>query len=177
MELKSVYKRGAEYGWKFGLYLSALFFAIVYSSQLPFLAYIGMFLLLLIPFVVYGFLRRCYILEGGTSSFSTLWMLGILIFIYGSLICGIVTYVWLQYVMPNYIYDSAQAFIKLYESMPEMKNSEGLKVMRMAVDQKMLPSAIEFVFNMIWFTTFFGSVLSIFESLAARMRGIGSKKF
>lgn len=169
MEIKSVYKRGAEYGWSFGLYLSAIFMTLVYGSPTSLLSFFGLVLVLLIPFLLFFYLRHCYVVEGGTSTFSALWMLGILIFIYGSLVCGAVSYVWLQYVKPTFIHDQALLVLDMYKRIPEMSKSDVVRLLQTAIDGKLLPSPIEFVFEMIWLTTFAGSVLSIFEAMAVRM--------
>jgi hypothetical protein len=126
-------------------------------------------LLLSLPGLAYVYLRRCYVQEAGTSSFSSLWMLGILLFLYGSLICGVTTYICLQYLKPGFIYEQANFALHTYQSMPELKNSEITKMLSMAIQQKMLPTPIQFVFNMIWVTTFIGSLISIFISGMVRM--------
>lgn len=168
MNIKSIYRRAADNGLLFGVFLSVLFLLFVFSTSVPLLSFLALVMLVAMPGVIFYFLRRCYIEENGFTTFSSLWMLGILIFIFGSLICGAVTYVYLQYIAPTFIYDQAKVALDMYRSIDEMKGLEFITVMEQAVNQRLLPTAIQFVIQMIWMTTFFGSLLSMAVSLIVR---------
>lgn len=169
MGIKSIYRRAADNGLIFGVYLSLLFIMFVFSSESFLMSLVGLVLLLGIPGIIFVFLRRCFVAEFGKTTISGLWMLGILIFIYASLICGVVTYVYLQYFDPSFIYEQAQAALNVYQSVEEIKGSDIVVGMQRAIEEKLLPTPIEFVFQMIWITTFFGSLLSLLTALIVRV--------
>ena len=52
--------------------------------------------------------------------------------------------------------------------MPDMKDSEMLKVIQYMVDNRLMPSPIETVFNVFWFVTFIGSLTSALTAWLAR---------
>ena len=58
--------------------------------------------------------------------------------------------------------------VKVYSSLPEMRDSEVLLVLKRMVNEKLLPSPIEMVFNVFWFVTFAGSVSSAISALIAQ---------
>ena len=86
----SPYRRGAVYGVPFGLYLTALFFAISYTFDIPLLGPVSFLLMLGVPFMIYGFLRRSFVEDRGTTIYSSLWMEGIAIFFFGGMLTGCV---------------------------------------------------------------------------------------
>jgi hypothetical protein len=157
---KSIYKRSAEYGVPFGAYLSVLTISGIYSDKLSVLTILSLAMLIAIPFIVYRYQRRTFLQEGGTTEFAALWMMGILTFIYGSLLCCLVSYFVLQYLRPGYLYEQAQIAINTYKAIPGMQNSDIVRVLQQAIKNNMLPTAIQFLFNLFWVGTFCGSVLS-----------------
>lgn len=161
-ETKSVYRQAAENGIPLGLYMSTISVFMLYTDLVPVFSVIALVMLFAGPVVIYRFQRRYFIQQGGFTEYAALWMLGIMMVIFGAIITGAITYVVLQYVRPEYIYDQAQATLDAYNSMPEMRAqaSQVLDVLQVMIEQNALPTAIEFVFNMFWFVTFSGSVLS-----------------
>ena len=71
---------------------------------------------------------------------------------------------------PDFIYDQANQVIATYSQMPEFKDSEMVSVLQKMVDEGMLPSPIETVFNMFWAMTFGGAILSAVTALVAQRR-------
>lgn len=159
--LKSVYRWGAEYGLGFGIYLTLMALAIMYGFSHSSLLLVAMAMMVAAPAVVYPMLRRYRTSMRGYAPFASLWMLGILVFLFGSLICGMVTYVWLQYVMPMFIYDQVMMAIDLYKGIPGDDAAEVVRVMEAIVERHALPSPIEVVVQMIMLTTFLGSLVSM----------------
>ncbi|MDD2961421.1 MAG: DUF4199 domain-containing protein [Muribaculaceae bacterium] len=166
--IKSIYRRGADDGLIFGIYLSAIFLCSVIGVGVPILSILSLLLIIALPLLLFKFLRRSFVASNGLSTFSEVWMLGILIFLFGSLICGVVTYVYLQFIEPTFIYDQVNAALDIYKSMPQMKDAEFVKIIQQAIDQHLLPSAIQIVIQMIWFTIFSGSLLSLLLSAIVR---------
>ena len=165
-----VYREGAHKGLLMGLYLSILFFTMVFSDRLPLLAVISFAQLVGVPFFTYKLMNATNKKYHRTGDFPSLWMLGIAIFIGGSLICGLVTYSYLQYVEPDYFYRMMQNAIDTYTSIPEFKNSELVDLLNKAIEKEMLPTPIQFSIEMLWNTTFFGSLLSMILAAIIKRR-------
>lgn len=176
MAIKSVYKRGAEDGLLFGLYISILAILFFIMSNYSWASVPLLLMILGIPFVIFKFQRRCLKDEFGKSDFATLWMLGILISIFGSLICAVTSYVYMEFINHTFMYDQVNIALELYKGIPEFKNSEMVTMLETAVKQHQLPSAIDYVIQMIWLTSFMGSIISLITSSIAKAIPIKTNK-
>ena len=93
----SLFRRGADDGMMFGLYMSILMLSLLGSLSLPWLNLLCMAMIAGVPFYVYWRLRKGYADEGGTMQVSALWMQGIVMFFCASLIMALAVYVYLQF--------------------------------------------------------------------------------
>ncbi|MFI3239720.1 MAG: DUF4199 domain-containing protein [Bacteroidales bacterium] len=169
MELKSIYKSAANDGLIFGGYLTAIFISYVLASVNVMFAWVLNLLILAIPYVTYRFIRRCNKGRFNCMSISEMWMYGMLLYIYGALICGIVTFAYIRFIEPNLITNQLQMALDIYKSVDELKDSEFVAVVEQGIEQGLVPSAIDFVIQMMWVTSFFGSVLSLIIALIIRL--------
>lgn len=159
--MANIYKQGAEDGLIFGALLTATSLLMIYSGRSSVLSLLALVMLIVLPVVLFMRLRRCHSMVDAGATISALWTLGVVISVCGSLICGAVTYVWLRYIEPNFIYDSAMSAIEIYSTMPQISQSEMVEQLRTAVNEGLLPSEIKLVVNMMMFTTLLGSVSSL----------------
>jgi len=164
----SIFQRAAEWGIPFGMYLACTAVTSIFTDWFVPLRLIFLVLLLGTPLVTYYFQRRKFIEDDGFTEYSALWMLGIMLFILGSIIASVIVYLVIQYGRPDFMYDQMQQAIEIYSKMPEMKDSEALRVFQRMVDERLMPTPIEMVFNAFWFVTFCGSVTSAITALVAR---------
>ena len=167
---QSVYQRASVWGIPFGLYLTCMGLASVFGDWFQPLAFIFILLVLGTPLVVYHFQRRYFIEEDGFTEYAALWMLGIMLFMLGTIFASFIMFLVIQYGRPEFIYDQANQVIKAYSEMPEMRDSEFLRVLQRAVDERRLPTPIESVFNAFWFITFGGCITSAITALIAQRR-------
>ena len=165
---KSIYQRAAEWGVPFGLYLACAAMPYIFSDYFPPLSFLFIIMVLGLPFIVGFFQRRKFIEDDGFTEYAGLWMLGIMLFLLGTLVASLIVYLVLQYFRPTFMYDQAQVIINAYKDMPEMKNSDMLRVIKRMVDEKLMPSPIEVVMNMYWLITFSGSLLSAITAWPAQ---------
>ena len=165
---KSIYQQAGEWGVPFGLYLSCAAVASIFADWFMPLQFLFLILLLGTPLVTYYFQRRRFIQDDGFTEYAGLWMLGIMLFILGTLICSLIVFLVLQYIRPTYIVDQTQAAVDFYKNMPQLKDSEMLEAVQFAIDRKILPTPIEMVTSMFWFVTFVGSLLSALTALIAQ---------
>ena len=165
---KSIYQRAGEWGVPFGLYLACAAITSVFADWFAPLSFLFLILLCGTPFVVYYFQRRKFIEDDGFDEHAALWMLGIMLFILGTVLSSFIVYLVLQYFRPNFMYEQAQTVIYSYSKIPEMADNEMLRVLQQAVNKRLLPSPIETVFNAFWFVTFGGSLVSAITAIFAR---------
>lgn len=169
-----VYREGANKGVIVGVYLSVIFLCAVLSDYVPLLSLLAILLMLGVPFFIYRIMNFIYKKYQRVADFSSLWMLGISLFLGGSLICSLVTYATLEYALPDYIYNQAEKALELYQQMPQIKDSELTKYIKTAIENGLLPTPIEFAIEMLWLTSFSGSMLSLL--LAAIIRAFNNKQ-
>ena len=165
---KSIYQLAGEWGVPFGLYMACMAAASIFADWFAPLHILFMVLLFGLPLVTYYFQRRKFIEDDGFTEYAGLWMLGILLFILGTVLCSFIVFFLLQFVRPNFIYEQAQAAIEAYSAMPQMKDSELVHVLQVAIDQKALPTPIQMVMSIFWFISFGGSLVSAVTALFAR---------
>ena len=118
---KSIYQRAAEWGVPFGLYLACAAMPYIFSDYFPPLSFLFIIMVLGIPFIVGYFQRHKFIEDDGFTEYAGLWMLGIMLFLLGTLVASLIVYLVLQYFRPTFMYDQAQVIINAYKDMPEMK--------------------------------------------------------
>lgn len=165
---RSIFQCAGQWGLPFGLYLSCAAVASIYADWFAPLQLVFLILLLGTPVVAYAFQRRKFIEDNGFTEYAGLWMLGIMLFILGTIISSLVVYLVLQYLRPNYIYEQTQMAIDTYKQLPQMRDSEMLETLQKMVDRRLLPTPIETVFNAFWFITFGGCLVSAVTALVAR---------
>ena len=167
-EIKSPYRRGADDGAWFGLYLIALFFSSVYSMRFPILGVVSFMLTVSVPLVTYMALRRTYISESLTTPVSSLWMQGIMMFLCGSSLMGAASVVYMKWINPSYLINNVSTSAEVFGQMddPEMQQiAEGLQRM---VETNSLPTPITLVFTSICLAVLTGSILSLITGLLVR---------
>lgn len=160
---KSVYKYAAESGLPVGIYLTAMSACFLLSLKLPILPLAIVPLAIGFPFLLGRGMKRLAIVEPGFAKFSSLWLYGIYTVIFGVLICSLVSALWLVMVDPGFIHEYIVRTLAEMEKLPDAaRYADSTDIMREALEQGLLPSGTQFVASMAWFTSFAGSVLSLF---------------
>lgn len=168
---KSPYRRGADEGFLFGLYLIVLFLAMTGAERHGLLGLVTMVLAIGVPFIIYALLRRTYRQEGGTTTLSSLWMQGIMIFLCGSMLSGVVAYIYMRYIDPSFLLRNARSAIEVYESLDNPSAREIARGMETLIEHGALPTPIQIVFQSIWSAVLSGSLLSLVTGLIVRSTG------
>lgn len=183
--LASPYRRGADNGLVMGVYLSIMFGCISQSisnvtpgdiSVGSTASLWGVVLLLLLPAVLYVMLRRGYVKDGGMSTFSKLWLEGIMTFLFGGLIAIAVGYVYMHFINPSFMndmYDTALQMINAVATegsdVSEAEYRQMADIFERMRSEGELPTAPVFLFNLLWYITFMGSLLSMAIAALARI--------
>lgn len=169
-EPKSLYRRGADTGLYFGLYLSGLFFASSYSVDIPGLSLTTFIMMVAVPFIIYKCMRAYFNDEKGIVTFPSLWMYGIAIFIFGSIIAAAVSATYMKWIAPDFIDTRIQASIELLNATPGPDTKEMVKMLTLVRDSGMIPGPVELSLRMVSFNVFSGSMLSLLMSLLVKAR-------
>lgn len=168
-----LFKRGADNGFVFGLYLTAMFFASAYSLTIPTLGLVALVMMCGVPVITYYYLNKGYTKEYGTATFSTLWMQGIVMFFCGSLIMALAAYLFLRWIQPDYITSLLTTARDTYNALDWERGHEIADTIDLMIDQHLVPTAIQVAMEFLWLGVFSGSMLSILTALlvgAARRR-------
>ena len=172
---QEVYREGAHKGIYMGVFLTVLSLLSLLSDRNPLLGIIVLPMIVSVPALHFMLLRSAMRRYGG-ASFSALWMLGITIFIGASMICALTTYCYLDFYDPDFFYRTATTMMEIMKNRPE--TVESYKAIKTIVDGGLLLSNIEFCVQMMLFTIFCGSLLTIVLIPFVRMRrNLPSKHF
>lgn len=164
----SVYRRGADDGLWFGIYLSVLFLASVSSIYSALAGIATLAMAIAVPFFIYFFLRRSYRADNFKTSFSGLWLHGICIFFFGSLLAALTAYVYLKFINPAYITTIVDLAIEIYGSVDTADAHQMVELLEKAKQSHILPTAGGTAVQLIWMGVFSGSLLSMILSAIVR---------
>lgn len=161
---ETLFKRASKDALYLGGYLSAIFLTMVLSAHVALLSAVSLLLMLCLPVYVLYLMRKYYIATGCIFPFSARWMYGIMLFIFGAIICSAVSYVYLEYVEPDFLFSQFKMILDFYKSVPELAESQTTLMMQTVIDRNQFPGAIQFVMSFMWMISFSGSMLSIILS-------------
>lgn len=164
-----------EYGIYLGIFLAVKFVVTTQSTRFVALNVLSQLLLVALPFVVYGLMKRYQNEEEGRAGFSQLWLFGIFLFFFGSLLSGVVEYVFYRFIDPLYLNRLISSALDAMAALIQVQDSPFLQMMREGLEKGGAPSAIEMVYQTILSNVFFGSLLSILLAwIVSRKRKIKS---
>ncbi|MBQ8423056.1 MAG: DUF4199 domain-containing protein [Coprobacter sp.] len=167
---KTLSRYAMEYGVYVGGYLILMFACVVWSQYSVIANLMGTAMLVSVPAILYIVMRH-YVRAEADVRFARLWLLGIFVFFFASLISGFAQYIYFEYINPDWIPSLVEQQLALLEAMgsqsPEM--AELADVLRTGVDNGVSFAPIDVVFMMMWWNVFTGSILSLFVALFARI--------
>ena len=158
---KSVFRRGAEDGIWFGLYLSIMFIFTALATTIPFIGFLSTIMALAVPVYAFITLRKGFIENGCFYTFSEIWTHGIVLFACGTLIMALTIVVYMTWIDPNFIYDQCIIAINTYKTIGGEMGNEVASTLEKAIEQNLLPTPISLAGNILSFSIFSGSILSM----------------
>lgn len=171
-DARSIYERGASDGAWLGLYLSVMFALSVGSLYVGLLNIPVLAMGLLVPFLTYRFLRRTHVACHGLTTFSALWMQGIVMFGCGSLIFAAAAYIFMRWLHPGFILDTLRMGVEFYRNTPMEGGASMADMFQEIIDNRLIPSPMDIALMWLWLGTFTGSVLSMFVTLVVRIKRV-----
>ena len=163
-ERKSLIQYSMEGGLWLGLYFVLRFFSGVMGVYSPIFDALAMVLFVGTPFVLYRIMLAYHRNNDCITSFSLLWMMGIMLFLFASLITAIPEYIFYQYISPDYVANAMKQSVKLIEEWGIMQENSALEELRSVAESGAVPSALQMILSSMWSNLFFGSILSIIVS-------------
>lgn len=166
MQKKSIYKYASEAGLPAGLYLSLMSACVLMSVKIPFLPLLLLPLCVGFPFMLWMLMKRIMKSEPAYGKFSSLWLGGIYTVIFGTLICMFLSASYIVFVEPNFVnLYVGNALSALESSAMSAEYESSIALMQEAMEAHILPSGLEFITTMAWFTCFCGSIISLVLAL------------
>lgn len=172
--IQSPYRRGADDGFIFGLYLTVMFFASILSGGAAMLTMLSGVMMVGVPVVIYLFMRSYHRALGAAGSFAMLWMQGVVIFFCGMLIAGVALVVYMRWINPDFVVDQLTAIASLKDVAPGSQLELAAETARRMIDANFIPSAMDIVVEMLMLAIVTGSLLSMMLSgiFALRRRSL-----
>ena len=167
---KPIVTYAMEYGIYLGIFLTVKFAVTTQSARWAALNVLSPFLLAALPCLVYGLRRRFRNRMQGQAGFSHLWLFGILLFFFGSLLSGVAEYVFYRFIDPLYLQQLIASVLDTLGTLSRMQDSPFLEMMRQGLEKGGAPSAIEMVYQTILSNLFFGSLLSMLLAWVVKSR-------
>ena len=172
MQKKSIYMYAAEAGVPTGMYLTLMSACFLLSIKMPALPMLLLPLAIGFPFLLWGLMKRIIKEEPGYNKFSSVWLGGIYTVIFGCLICLLLSALYVTFFEPNFVSLYVRNALEVLEASEMSAEYEAsILLMREAMDAHLLPSSIEFLTTMGWFTCFSGCIISLFISLLMTRTG------
>lgn len=159
----SPYRRGADDGFIFGLYLSLMFFGIFASAHWPVLGLLSLLLIVCVPLVIFLFMRRYDRELQGCVTFPMFWMHGMMTFICAILISGAFFVIYLTWIEPDWFFNQLQGVVEA-ATLPAAKGTsieEFGKIASEMIEFHMIPSPVSIMFELLMLAIVTGSLLSI----------------
>lgn len=172
--ITSPYRRGADDGFFFGLYLSLMFFSGIFSSRIPvagtLLSLLSLLMAVGVPAVIYMFIRRYDRDLQECATFPMMWMLGVVTFVCGILISGALLIIYMKWIEPDFILRQLQTLADAGKLAPGTFLEESGDIASQMIAANFIPSATAFVSEIIMLAVVTGSVLSIIISSVFALR-------
>ena len=159
LTVSEVLQRSMRGGLIMGLYLclTSMCFLVSVDWQSSLTVMLG--LIICLPFITVSLMRRQALLDSAMRKYSAQWLYGIYCFIFGSLIAGLFTAVYLLFINRGFFsmyLEQVMASIDTLRSQgdPRMADALAASVSNIHI------SPMQFVISMIWQTSFTGAVIS-----------------
>ena len=174
--MMSVYARGAQDGVLMGAVLCGIFASWALSLRVAVASLAFPLLCIAVPVLAWWLLRRSYRADLGMSTFSALWMHGICIFFFGTLIMAALAIVWLQWLEPGLIIQSLNNAADVYAQLGTPEAEKLAEDVHRLIERGMVPRPVDVALALLWAGVFSGSILSIILTAIIRAVGYHPKK-
>lgn len=171
--MKSIYRYAAEAGIPVGIYLTIISACLLLSLRLPQLPLLIFPLGVCFPFFIGWLLERIARDCPSYRKVAPLWLGGIYMIVFGTLICTLLSALYIKFIDPTFVYAYISNAIATMQTSPMAADyASTIALMEQAIEKRLLPNGMEFVSSLAWATCFCGSILSlILALLLSRKKG------
>lgn len=162
--IPSPYRRGADDGFIFGIYLSAMFLASLLTTRIPELSFVTIVMAACDPVVIFLFMRRFNAALKEFATFPMLWMQGVVIFVCGILISGAFLVIYLKWIEPDYVISQLRTLAETGAQSGNPTLEEFADLADKMIEANFIPSPIAIVTELIMAAIVSGSILSMILS-------------
>jgi len=154
---RSIFRRAAEGGVTLGVLFICIFLLETIASSLT-----GLFafaLMAYVPVHVYRKVKSTYVAAHGLTTFSGLWLEGILLFVCGSIILALGTFIFMRLLAPGYLPAMTDQIAMFLTNNPQLLDS--------GISQQQLTKyftsirPIDISMTLMWSAAFTGSIASL----------------
>lgn len=156
---RSVYALGAADGATVGVLMGLCMMCMVLAVRVEWLSVVGLVLVVATPFVVWTMLRRAWVWGYTPPTFSAVWLHGICIYLFGSLIMALIFYVTLRFGVPDWIEMQTEEAVRRLSADPS--TAEQGRTLQLIIEHGDLPTPIYTAVSAIWLVAFTGSLCSM----------------
>lgn len=166
---QSVYALGAADGLWIGLTMSLCAVCIIFMYSAPVLCVPAVGIFVATPFFAWVFQRRAWISQEVPATLSAVWLHGICMFLFGSLILALVVYICLRFIEPCWVATQLSEAARQLATDPS--TAQQAMVVNRIIENGALPSAISIAVSTVWVVGFTGSMWSmIFAIILTKTR-------
>lgn len=165
---KPLFRRGAESGIIMGVYFILLCGVMVSSDNNALLSLLSLLLIAGTPFLAYRLMRRSFVALHGMTTYSALWLEGILMFIGGSILLALAAYIFFRFLSPTFIADRLVEVAAYYNGSSSQSMREIGGVIDQMIETHSLPRPIDMAFALAWLGAASGSLVSLLLAAIAR---------
>ncbi|MCX4288140.1 MAG: DUF4199 domain-containing protein [Duncaniella sp.] len=159
--VESPYRRGADDGFKFGLYLTTMFFTSIFSEKIALLSLVSLVMIAAVPVIVWQMQRRYCRDCRGAATFPMLWMQGVMIFTCGMAIAGVALAIYMRWINPDFILNQWELMAATGAHSDSRFMQETGRVAQGMIDNGLLPTPMAVVVQLILLAITTGSILSL----------------
>lgn len=154
---KSIFRRAAEGGVTLGAIFVCIFLLETVPNPLAGLFALG--LMIYVPFAVYRKLKSTYFAAHGLMTYAGVWLEGILLFVFGSIILAFGSFLYMRWIVPGYLPALTGQVSAFIESQPQFLDNAISPELFKAYLASIRP--IDISMTLMWLSAFTGSLASL----------------
>lgn len=160
---RNLVQRAAGTGLVMGVYLTVMAVLTGIMQSVPVASIVVWAMTLGTPVVLYFLLRRSYAEGDFRAPFSEMWTEGIAVFFLGAAIQGVVIYLGLRYLVPEYIADSMNTTLEVLSGQNTEAAAQLAANLQRLKEMNVLPSAADVTAQIMSMNIILGAFLSLID--------------
>ena len=170
--LKDIMTFGAERGAILGIYFCVLIALLIFEIYVPVLSLVVLAMIIWVPFLVYRWLKKSDKTTGGIFTISMLWLQGIALFFFASVILAVGVFVFLRFIQPDFMSDMVNFIMESAKAADNPALTQQASMLEQIISESGIPRAIDMALNLGWSAIFTGSILSLLLAVLVKSRRI-----